>query len=67
MLEVLFLSFSKNWLQTLQERFAPLVGAVVIIIIVIAIVLFTVWWYRYWFRKGIREYEREHGYVRLQL
>ena len=67
MLEVLFLSFSKNWLQTLQERFAPLIGAAVIIIIVIAIVLFCVWWYRYWVRKGIRDYERQHGGVRLRL
>lgn len=67
MLEMLSLSFSKSWLQTLQERFAPLIGAVVIIIIVVVLVLFGVWWYRYWVRKGIKEYERQRGVVRSQL
>jgi len=65
LLEMLFLSFSKTWLQTLQERFAPLIGAAVMIIIAIAIVLFGVWWYRYWVKKGIKEYERQRGEVRL--
>jgi uncharacterized membrane protein (DUF485 family) len=64
--EVLFLSFSKSWLQTLRDV-APLIGAAVMIIIAIAIVLFAVWWYRYWVRKGIKEYERQRGEVRLQL
>jgi cbb3-type cytochrome oxidase subunit 3 len=64
--EVLFPSFPKSWLQTLRDV-APLIGAAVMIIIAIAIVLFAVWWYRYWVRKGIKEYERQHGEVRLQL
>ena len=67
MLRMLFLSFSKSWLQTLQERFAPLIGAVVMIIVIMAIVLFIVWWSRYWVKKGLEELERQRGEVRLQL
>jgi len=67
LLRMLFLSFSKSWLQTLQERFAPLIGAVVMIIVIMAIVLFIVWWSRYWVKKGLEELERQRGEVRLQL
>ena len=65
MFEVLFLSFSRSWLQTLRDV-APIIGAVVMVIIVIALVLFAAWWYRYWVRKGIKEYQKQRGEV-LQL
>lgn len=66
MLEVWPLLFSKSWLLTLQDV-APIIGVAVMVIIVAAIVLFGVWWYRYWIRKGIRDYEKQHGGVRLRL
>jgi hypothetical protein len=66
LLEVWPLLFSKSWLLTLQDV-APIIGVAVMVIIVAAIVLFGVWWYRYWIRKGIRDYEKQHGGVRLRL
>ena len=66
LLEVLFLSFPNSRLQTLRDV-APLIGAAVIIIIFVVLALFGVWWYRYWVKKGIKEYERQRGEVRLQL
>ena len=60
----LFMSFSKSWLQTLQD-YAPLIGAAVIIIIFVALALFGVWWYRYWVRKGAEEIEKQRREGRL--
>jgi len=44
-----------------------MIGIVVLIIIVVGIALLIVWWYRFWMKRGIKEYEREHGKIRLQI
>jgi len=66
LLEALFpLHFSKVWLLTLQD-IAPIIGIVVMVIIVVGTVLFIVWWYRFWMKRGLKEYERKHGKIRLK-